>query len=112
MPQSVIPRDPKNPAYQSIPDDLLSQIPCLYGTEKQSDPLVYVKLFTPDSSWTWFVTEFDSEQRLCFGLVNGLESELGYFSLDELEEARGPLGLPIERDLSWKPTPLSQCRQP
>ena len=31
--------------------------------------------------------------------VDGFEKELGYFSLRELESARGPLGLPIERDL-------------
>ena len=35
----VIPRDPKYPAYQSSPDELLSQIPRLYATEKQGDPL-------------------------------------------------------------------------
>lgn len=90
---------------------MLIVIPRLYATEQITDPEVYVKIFTPDSSWTWLVVEYDPEQRLCFGLVNGLESELGYFSLDELEEVRGPLGLPIERDLSWKPTLLSQCRQ-
>ena len=34
-----------------------------------------------------------------FGLVDGLEAELGYFWLSELTGVRGPLGLPIERDL-------------
>ncbi len=33
-----------------------------------------------------------------FGLVVGMETELGYWSLAELAAARGPLGLPIERD--------------
>jgi hypothetical protein len=41
-------------------------------------------------------------------LVDGFERELGYFSLDELEQLRGPLGLPVERDLYWKPTLLSE----
>jgi hypothetical protein len=45
---------------------------------------------------------------LFFGLVVGQERELGYFSLSELETVRGPLGLPIERDLSFKPCPLSR----
>src|SRR5206468_1119373 len=91
-------------------DDIARQIPPLYATEKTPDPTVFVKFFTPDSSWTWFVTEFDPAERRCFGLVIGLERELGYFSLTELEEVRGPLGLPIERDLHFEPCPLSSCQ--
>jgi hypothetical protein len=41
-------------------------------------------------------------------LVDGQYKELGYFSLAELQTARGPHGMPIERDLYWKPTPLQQ----
>ena len=39
MPQSVIPRDPKNPAYQSIPDDLLDSVPVRHGETKRSAEL-------------------------------------------------------------------------
>ena len=91
-----------------LPDDIAKSLPPLYATENDDDPKVFVKFFTPDSSWTWFVTEFDPEQRLCFGMVHGLDHELGYFSLDELESVRGPLGLPIERDLFFEPRPRSQ----
>ena len=111
MSRTQIPRDPKNPAYDLIPKSLAKTIPRLYATEKVKDPLVQVKLFTPDSSWTWLVTEYDPDERRCFGLVIGQETELGYFSLPELEEVRGPAGLPIERDLHFKPKPLSQCRK-
>lgn len=76
---------------------------------QRDDPIARVKFFTPDSSWTYYVTEYDPVERLCFGLVVGLERELGYFSLDELESVKGPLGLAIERDLHWNPRPLSQC---
>ena len=93
-----------------LPDDVAQNLPPLYATEHEDDPLVRVKFFTPDSSWTWFLTEFSPERRLCFGMVHGLEHELGYFSLDELEAARGPLGMPIERELYFKPRPLSQCQ--
>jgi hypothetical protein len=91
-----------------LPDEIARTIPPLYSTENEKDPIVRVKFFTPDSSWTWFVTEFDPDERQCFGLVIGLERELGYFSLDELEEVKGPLGLPIERDLYFEPQPLSK----
>ena len=43
-----------------------------------------------------------------FGLVDGHEKELGYVSLNELRSVRGPLGLPIERDLYWQPKPLRE----
>lgn len=42
------------------------------------------------------------------GHVCGQEDEWGYFVLSELEAARGPLNLPIERDLSFTPGPFSQ----
>lgn len=56
------------------------------------------KFFTPDSNWTWYACEFDPVERIFFGFVRGMENEWGYFSLDELESVRAPLGLPIERD--------------
>ena len=105
----TVPRDGTNPAYQLIPDEIAKDIPKLYETENVKDPIAHVKLFTPDSSWTWLIVEVDPEERPCFGLVIGHERELGYFSLNELEEVRGPMGLPIERDLHWQPTPLSKC---
>ena len=48
-----------------------------------------------------------SDGDTCYGYVRGLEDELGYFSLLELESVHGPLGLSIERDLSFAPTLLS-----
>ena len=86
-----------------------SKLPPLSSTDQLPHDQVKVeaKFFTPDSNWTWFATEFDGEDTL-FGLVVGFEVEMGYYSLSELESARGPWGLPIERDLWFKPTPLSQ----
>ena len=40
---------------------------------KGGDAVVTVKYFTPDSSWTWYATEFDGEDTF-FGLVDGLMS--------------------------------------
>jgi Protein of unknown function (DUF2958) len=90
--------------------ELRSKLPPLYSQEAEPDPVVPVKFFTPDSAWTWYAIEFDGDD-LFFGFVVGMESELGYFTLHELERARGPLGLPIERDLYWNPeTRLSTVR--
>ena len=88
-----------------IPQTLLSDIPDLYATQGQTDPICYVKLFTPDSSWTWYIIEFSkSDRNTCYGYVQGLENELGYFTLEELESVHGSLGLSIERDLQFEPT--------
>lgn len=106
----MIPRDPGNPAYVFIPEDMADKIPALYSTEDSDDPVAVLKFFTPDSSFTWYLTEYDPEQRLAFGLVVGHERELGYFSFTELEVLRGPRGLPVERDLHFKPTPVSACK--
>lgn len=85
---------------------VLAGLPPLYATENADDPEAKVKFFAPDSNWTWYALEFDGKDTF-FGLVNGFEKELGYFSLSELQNTRGPLGLPVERDLWFKPCPLS-----
>ncbi|GAA3894331.1 hypothetical protein GCM10023084_53940 [Streptomyces lacrimifluminis] len=83
------------------------QLPPLGANENDPDPIAWVKFFTPDSNWTWYGMEYDPEKRIFFGLVHGFETEYGHFSLDELEQARGLLGLPVERDKFFTPTPAS-----
>jgi hypothetical protein len=94
---------------QLLTDELREQLPPLYSQEKVRDPQVICKFFTPDSQWTWYALEFDGEDMF-FGYIIGFEAELGYFSLSELESVRGPWGLPIERDLWFKPCPLSEVK--
>jgi hypothetical protein len=90
---------------------LAKKIPPLYAQDGLgSDATAYVKLFTPDSNWTWYITEMDPETGECFGLVCGHERELGYFSLQEIEGLRGFLGLPVERDVFFEPTPVNLCK--
>ena len=95
-----------------IPQKLLSEIPDLYETENTLDPICQVKLFTPDSNWTWYIIELSkTDVNSCFGYVQGIESELGYFTLEELEEVHGPLGLAIERDIWFEPIRFSQLKK-
>jgi Protein of unknown function (DUF2958) len=92
-----------------LTDEIKHQLPPLYSTEQTPDPIAWVKFFTPDASWTWYATEFDGEDTF-FGLVQGQDEELGYFSLSELQTLQGQFGLKVERDISFKPTPLSALR--
>ena len=90
--------------------ELRRRLPPLYANENVQDPQVICKFFLPDFSWTWYAMEFDGQDTF-FGYVAGDEPELGYFSLSELTSLRGKLGLRMERDLYFKPQPLSQVRK-
>jgi Protein of unknown function (DUF2958). len=98
-----------NEAYVYIPEELRHKIPALYATEKETNPTIWVKLFTPDAGWTWYIIEFDGDD-LCFGFVVGHAAELGYFLLSDIACARGGLGLPVERDLSFQPKYLEEIK--
>lgn len=99
-----------------LPKTIERRIPALYATESESDPTVYVKWFTPDSSFSWYATEYsavapDGTERLAFGLIeNEYGQELGYIHLVELEQVRGKYGLPVERDRYFRPCKLSEIR--
>jgi len=100
-----------------LTQEIRETLPVL-GTQdgKGGKAVAYVKYFTPSSSWSWFAISgepvLDESLRLVdyrfFGLVFGHEKEFGYFLLGELEEACGPMGLPIERDLHFKPKTLEE----
>ena len=84
-----------------IPKEILETIPDLYETERTKDPLCQVKLFMPDANWTWYIIEHSKEDGVtCYGYVEGIESELGYFSLEEIV-------LAVQRDMHFKSTRLS-----
>ncbi len=95
--------------------ELGEKIPVLYANENVKDydaVLAHVKLFTPFSNWTWYITEWNAETGECFGLVEGFETELGYFDLTEMAEATVLGGVPaVERDLYWKPTTLGEIKR-
>jgi len=93
------------------------RLPSLGGQDgKGGKAVAYAKCFSPDSSFSWFITEGspvrnkdnDVVDYILFGLVDGQFKELGYFRLSELECVNGPMGLPIERDLYWKPKTLQK----
>jgi hypothetical protein len=100
-----------------LPCKIRERLPSLGGQDgKGGNAIAYAKCFSPDSSFSWFITEGspvrnkenDVVDYILFGLVDGQFKELGYFRLSELESVRGPMGLPIERDLYWKPKTLEE----
>jgi hypothetical protein len=61
-----------------------------------------VKLFTPDAQCTWLLTELGNDD-IAFGLCDlGMGCpEIGFVCMSEIRGLRGPLGLPVERDLHF-----------
>src|SRR5579859_6447365 len=97
-----------------LPEDLKKLIPPLGSLCESSDPQLCIKYFTPDGGWTWYVAEGEPQAEgdyLFYGYVIGVEAEWGDFSLSELKSVRGRLGLPVERDLFFKPTPAGAIEQ-
>lgn len=84
-----------------LTEELKAKLPKLYSQEKNPNPEIVCKFFTPWSNWTWYVIEGEEQDGdwKFFGLVDGMERELGYFRLSELQSLKGPFGLKIERDL-------------
>ena len=66
---------------------------------------VVAKFFDPCGSWSWYLMNQDPDDPVyLWGIVKGCEVEIGSFSLSELQSYKGPFGLGIERDRSFKPT--------
>ncbi len=95
--------------------ELGATIPAIGANEDAEDydaVLAPAKLFSPYTGWRWYITEWDPNTGLCFGLVEGFETELGYFDLTELAEATVFGSVPaVERDLYWEPQTLGEIRK-
>lgn len=100
-------------AYNLMPDSIRKQLPKLYATENQliGDKTAYARYFFPLGAYTAYLLEYDPKERLGFGAVTmGYGWELGYISLDEMEEVKIH-GLGIERDLYFSPTKLHEIAE-
>ena len=95
--------------------ELIDKMPKLYANEdkKPENVKIIVKFFCPWNQWTWYATEMekDGEDFRFFGFVRGLENELGYFMLSELESVTGKFGLKIERDLHFGEHTLAEVME-
>lgn len=92
-----------NPHQKVLTAAELKALPALYSQEKLGDKaMVQVHFFM--GGYDLWATEFDPEEGVFFGKVNLFETELGYVSVEELQSVTW-----MERDLNWKPKPLSEC---
>lgn len=94
-----------------LSDELIETLPKLYDTEEQKDPIVKLRFHLPYSQWVWFLIEYDKGSRIVYGYVCGFEHELGYFSIDELEQVKGLHGTKVLLDKNFKPKKLSELKK-
>ena len=80
-----------------LTDELRAQLPPLYAQEKEKDPMVYLKFFTPWTSWTWYITEGspEGEDFIFFGYVIGLEREWVTPHSMNLSQSEAQAGSPL-----------------
>ena len=99
--------------HKLLTKEIAAKLPRLYAQEKLGEQAIaHVKFFYPRNGWTWYATEYNPDTGEFFGLVKGHEDELGYFTLQELEDFRDQIGIQIERDLYFKPKTIAKCREP
>ncbi len=96
----------------------LNALPELYATENAplEDKLIHMHFFV--GGCDWYAAEYGPSDRLFFGyaILNNdlINSEWGYFSLDELAGIRTRQGIEIDRDLHWtvrKASEVDKIRQ-
>ena len=73
--------------------EALKEMPALYATEKKDEEkhLFRMRFYHPLAKWSWYAVEYDPEDRVFFGWMDGDTQEWGYFSLLEMAflEVRG-----------------------
>ncbi len=84
--------------------EITEQLQKQYPMGSDMGQMVVCKLFDPCSSWSWFCLNSDPDDPdYIWGIVKGFETEIGSFSLSELQAYKGPLSIGIERDLYFEP---------
>jgi hypothetical protein len=81
-------------------------VPLLFSQDGAGDDAIaHMKLFHPELGWSWYIMEYDPDENLAFGLVDGYETELGYISFDELTKIR------VLRDTDFEPIKIGKIRE-
>jgi len=100
-----------------LPYPIRENLPILGSQQRLGGKMkVLTRWSTADGSLAWHITEGSARRDidgkavdyLLYGLVEGQRRELDYFWLSDLATVRGPTGLPVERDLHWRPKTLAE----
>ena len=95
-----------------FPEIAKATLPPLYSQEKEKDPIVQAHFFFPGIDYHWFAIEGQQQEEefTFFGWVIAPEKELGYFSLQGMEEVN-VAGRTIQFDTAFTPRRLSAVKR-
>lgn len=90
---------------------VMAKWPAIYTNDETDLPDQPIVAHYFQGGADWWVTEYDPKTNEVFGfahLAGHGRGEWGYSSLTEIEQLRGQFGLPIERELDFKPGTLAK----
>ena len=78
------------------------------GDKHLSEITAKVRLFNPTGIGTWHIAAYDPDTQIAWGVAELHGREVGSFSMAEIVNFRGRFGLPIERDLHYRPVSVAE----
>jgi len=98
---------------EDITMELRAQIPQLYRTRQEADPMVWVKFFSPFFNWRWYIIEYEEVAGLeiFYGWMVSSTEPQGRFIRTDLASMRAYFGITIEREVHFTPCRLSAVEQ-
>lgn len=96
-----------------IPQGVRAKIPTLYRTRRESDPMVWIKFYSPFFNWQWYIVECDQVDRILifYGWMTHTTEPQGRFIRSDLASMRAYFGITIERDPQFAACRLSAVQQ-
>jgi Protein of unknown function (DUF2958) len=96
---------------ESLPAELLENIPKLYQTRQDANPVVWVRFFSPMFKWRWFIVECEDVDgtTMFYGWLSSSLETAGRFTQSDLVSMRAYLGCTIEHDPNFASCRLSEA---
>ena len=96
-----------------LPHELGVQIPKLYRTRQEPDPMVWVRFCSPIGNWRWYIIECEQVDRVLifYGWMIHSAERGGRFIRTDLASMRAYFGISIERDPAFVAWQLSEVQQ-
>jgi hypothetical protein len=98
---------------ERLPHELRAQIPRLYHTRQEDDPIAWVRFFSPFFNWRWYIVEYDEVAGLAifYGWMVSAAEPQGRFIRSDLASMRAYFGITIARDPEFVACRLSEVQQ-
>lgn len=86
-----------------LSDEFLQTLPALYLQDNVIDKVAYVKFYTVDGLWSFYVMEYSRNKELFYGYIDGIVQEFDFVSVQDIEERQCYLNLALDRTIYSEP---------